>query len=146
MSLLTRGWGGGREEDRGLTSLPLVFQGSGVSWLSRSLTPPSLGLEPGRLSEEEAVARSLLSGSVLHFFVPWSLRVVSFQMRKFVQPSHPYKAKKISPHRHVFTCEGERSQLIVIKDSFRFKIVFIYSFFVVVGMQASFPSSGSFAA
>lgn len=96
MSLLTRGWGGGREEDRGLTSLPLVFQGSGVSWLSRSLTPPSLGLEPGRLSEEEAVARSLLSGSVLHFFVPWSLRVVSFQMRKFVQPSHPYKAKKIS--------------------------------------------------
>lgn len=66
MSLLTRGWG----RARGLTPLPLVFHGFAVSWLL-SLTPPSLGLEPGGLSEEAAaVARSLSSGCVFHFFVP----------------------------------------------------------------------------
>lgn len=67
MSLLTRGWG----RARGL--LYLWYFTASQSPGSRSLTPPSLGLEPGGLSEEAAVARSLSSGCVFHFFVPWEL-------------------------------------------------------------------------
>lgn len=47
LPLLTRVWGRRGEAEEGLTSFPPVLSVPS-SWLLRSLTPPSLGLEPGR--------------------------------------------------------------------------------------------------
>lgn len=102
LPLLTRVWGGGREETEGGTHFFSFGLERPILPATQEPDPTLLGLGARQTVEEEAGARSLLSALCftslyLGILVP---RVVCFEMRKFVQRSGPHPCQGVGNSAH----------------------------------------------